>query len=120
MPPSLKVWVRYRRIVTINLYGALTTTGLPIVFQYSPDLTNWFDVGSYFDSTSCALRGSFNLATGDTATVRAWDGLSQYNNSRTNNSTTCPGSPYTSCLIAVTNVTGDRNIAITVNVSSTC
>lgn len=116
-----KIWVGVAPSYTVTLYGKLTTTGLPIVFQYSYDAgVNWFDAGSYFDSTTCLSRGAFTVSSGNSATVRAWDGLSQYFVSRTNNSTTCPGSPYTTCNILVSNVTSDRNVAITVDVSTSC
>ena len=121
MPPSLKIWVASAGSYLVTIYGKLTGTGLPITFEYSLDGgTNWSSVGSSFDSTSCTSRGSFSVVSGNSAAIRASDGASTYFMSRTLNSTTCPGSPYTSCNVLVSNVTSDRNVAITVDVSTVC
>lgn len=117
-----KVWIRYRPIVTVTIYGKLTGIGLPITFEYSLDGgINWSSAGSSFDSTTCASRGSFSLTSGNSASIRASDGSNTYFMSRTLNSTTCPGTPYTSCEVLVSNVTSDRNVAITVDTNgATC
>jgi hypothetical protein len=108
-------------IRTVTLYGALTNTGLPIKFQYSLDGgATWNDAGDYFDDTLCDNRGGFTIVSGNSASIRAWDGANQYFFGRVNNSTTCPGSPYTTCTGLVSNVTSDRNIAITVDVLTQC
>jgi hypothetical protein len=117
MPASLKIWVETTPSYTVTIYGKLTSTGLPITFEYSLDGgTNWSSAGSSFDSTSCTSRGSFSVVSGNSALIRASDGASTYTMSRTLNSTTCPGSPYTACVVLVSNVTSDRNVAITVDI----
>ena len=121
MPASFKIWVQTTPIYVVSLYGKLTFTGLPIKFQYSFDAgASWTDAGDYFDSTTCALRGSFSITGGTSASVRAFDGLSQYFFSRANNSTTCPGSPYTTCNGLVSLVNSNRDVAITVDVNTAC
>jgi hypothetical protein len=112
----LKVWATITPSYTVTIYGKLTGTGLPITFEYSLDGgTNWSSAGSSFDSTTCLSRGSFSVTSGNSASIRASDGSSTYYMSRTLNSTTCPGSPYTACLVLVSNVTSNRNVAITVD-----
>ena len=121
MPSPASIWVATAPTYTVYLYGRLTITGLPIKFQYSYDAgANWSDAGDFFESTTCLLRGSFTITSGNSASIRAFDGVGQYFFSRTNNSTTCPGSPYTTCNGLVSNVTSDRNIAINVDVGSAC
>ena len=101
---------------TVTIYGASTGTGLSITFEYSLDGgTSWSSVGSSFDSTSCSSRGSFLIVSGNSASIRASDGSNTYTMSRTLNSTTCPGSPYNACAVLVSNVTSDRDVAITVD-----
>jgi hypothetical protein len=107
---------------TVTIYGKLTSAGsISIKFQYSLDGgTNWNDAGAFFDSTTCTVRGSFLVTSGNSASIRANDGTSNYLHARTLNSTTCPGSPYTVCSTLVSNVTSNRNVAITVDINTTC
>lgn len=105
---------------TVTVYGSLTTTGIPIKFQYSTDGgSSWTDIDGdgYFDSTSCLSRGSVTVASGTTISLQATDGASVYFHARTLNSTSCPGSPYTACSSLVSNITSNRNVAITVDTS---
>jgi hypothetical protein len=123
MPPSLKIWVEEIPNYTVTIYGKLTEIGGPgaITFEYSLDGgTNWSSAGSSFDSTTCISRGSFSVVSGNSASIRASDGVNTYKMNRTLNSTTCPGSPYNSCEVLVSNVTSDRNVAITVDINATC
>jgi len=116
MPASFKIWVQTTPSYLVTIYGKLTGIGLPITFEYTLDGgTNWLSAGSSFDSTTCASRGSFLVVSGNSASIRASDGSNTYFMSRTLNSTTCPGSPYTSCNVLVSNVTSNRNVAITVD-----
>jgi hypothetical protein len=118
MPPSLKIWVRYTYAgpFTINLYGKLTTTGLPITLQYSTDGgTNWENAGSSFDSTSCDLRASIEVTAGPGVSVRGWDGANSYPISRALDSTTCPAAGA-GCTALITTTSGvSRNVATTVD-----
>ena len=118
----LKVWATITPSYTVTIYGKLTGTGLPITFEYSLDGgTNWLSAGSSFDSTSCTSRGSFLVVSGNSASIRGSDGSNTYFMSRTLNSTTCPGSPYTACEVLVPNVTSNKNVAITVDTNGfTC
>jgi hypothetical protein len=118
MPPSLKVWVKYTYAgpFTINLYGKLTSVGLPITLQYSIDAgANWEDAGSSFDSTTCALRSTFDVSAGPSVIVRGWDGADSYPISRALDSTTCPAAGA-GCTILITTTSGvSRNVATTVD-----
>lgn len=107
---------------TVTIYGKLTTAGsVSIKFIYSTDGgSTWNDAGSLFDSTTCSIRGSFLVTSGNNAQIRATDGTSFYFHNRTLNSTTCPGSPYSTCTTLVSSVTSNRNVAITVDISNTC
>jgi hypothetical protein len=111
-----KIWVQSTPSYLVTIYGKLTGTGLPITFEYTLDGgTNWLSAGSSFDSTSCTSRGSFLVVSGNSASIRASDGVYTYTMSRTLNSTTCPGSPYNACEVLVPTVTSNRNVAITVD-----
>lgn len=119
--PHYKIWVATTPSYTVTVYGKNSVSGLSIVLQYSLDGgTNWSDIGSYYDSTTCANRGGFQVVSGNSASVRAFDGSSTYYMSRTLNSTTCPGSPYTTCNVLISNVTSNRDVAITVDVGTAC
>ena len=125
MPASLKIWVETTPSYTVTIYGKLTEVGGgpgPITFQYSLDGgTNWSNAGSSFDSTSCTSRGSFSVVSGNSASIRAVDGsFTTYFMNRTLNSITCPGGLYTSCAVLISTVTSDRNVAITVDINTTC
>jgi hypothetical protein len=115
MPASFKIWVSTTPSYLVTIYGKLTGTG-PITFEYTLNGgVSWSSAGSSFDSTTCASRGSFLVVSGNSASIRASDGSNTYFMSRTLNSTTCPGSPYTACEVLVSNVTSARNVAITVD-----
>jgi hypothetical protein len=125
MPPSLKIWVGYLYAgpFTINLYGKLTATGLPITLQYSTDGgTNWLDAGSSFDSTSCDLRESILVTAGPGVTVRGWDGGFSWPISRALDSTTCPAAGIACSALITTRYPGSgtsRNVAVTVDTLGT-
>ena len=106
----------------VGVYGKLTSAvETPIKFQYSSDSgANWIDAGDYFDSTTCALRGSFNVPSGTSVLLRATDGANTYYHARANNSTTCPGAPYGVCESLSGNITANRDVAITVDMFTVC
>lgn len=120
MPFKVYVKYTYAGPFTINLYGKLTATGLPITLQYSTDGgTNWEDAGSSFDSTSCDLRSSFIVSAGPGVTVRGWDGSSSWPISRALDSTTCPAAGI-GCIALISTTSGtSRNVAVTVDTIGT-
>lgn len=117
MPFKVYVKYTYAGPFTINLYGKLTSVGLPITLQYSTDGgTNWADAGSSFDSTSCDLRATLSVSAGPSVSVRGWDGSSSYPISRALDSITCPAAGA-GCIALITTNTGgtSRDVATTVD-----
>lgn len=107
----------------ISVYASLTNAIDTFTIQYSYDSSNWTSLGT-LSTTSCALIGSVPVDNGTSVVIRVVDpGLSQtYYYTRAFDTTVCPvyDAGNRSCAGLISNVTADRNMAITINVSSPC
>ena len=107
----------------ITIYARLTNAIDTFTIQYSYDNASWTTLGTSSD-TSCGSKGSISVNNGSAVAVRVVgpDLLTTYFYTRAFDTTSCPtyDTGNRSCNGLISNVTSDRNVAITINGSDPC